>query len=75
MRGITVLATVTWLLFSAVNSLPAHPTDLVMRRTDGSLHSNLAQLGGFSKDGTKPTAPVGGPGQAGNAKMVAKTAP
>lgn len=46
-----------------------------MRRADGSSHGNLAQLGGFSKDGTKPTAPLGGSGQAGNARMGAKIAP
>lgn len=76
MRGITALATtVTCLLFSAVNSLPApHLTDLVMRRADRSSHGNLAQLGGFSKDGAESGSPVGGPGQTGNAKMGAKVA-
>ncbi|KAI7785917.1 hypothetical protein LA080_005578 [Diaporthe eres] len=74
MRGITTLATVTCLLFSAVNALPAHPTNLVMRRADDSSHGNLVQLGGFSKDGAKWPAPVSGSGEAGNAKMGAKSA-
>lgn len=45
-----------------------------MKRADGSSHGNLAQLRGFSQDGTKPTAPIGGFGQASNAQMGANTA-
>lgn len=74
MRGITTLATVVCLLFSAVNALPAHPSDLVMRHDNNPSHDNLLQLGGFSEDGTKSTGPVGGSGEAGNAKMSAKSA-
>lgn len=75
MRGITILTAVTCILFTVGDGLPAHSTNMFIKRADNPAHGSLAELVGVSKAGTRSKASVGGSGQPANANKGTKSVP